>query len=584
MIPRNKFSSGGLFLCAVFAVCLGHAQESATATPEAATPTAEKPGHPLRRIIITDSIDVARTFIPAPDAGFVALAPELAAFDAADLTKRLASGENRIVEEKLLAAIAQVIENFLRQNGYPTATAVIPSQNIAEGILRIIVQLGPTAQTMAEQAKSASWKIRNINVQGARWFSESLLREKLRIEQGSIVKYADLDQAINWTNNNPYRRLRVKLDPVPNTGEADLTIAVQDTLPLRLALNYDNSGNEILGYNRFIASASYANLWGRDHQASYQYVTSDMPEVFQAHGFDYRVPLPWQHHLQFSTFYLRATPDLYPAIPGLFVQDGKTVTADLRYTVPLRTGTNPIDAYAALTFKDTNNTLTWDPQGTNLSSSAPVNVFQLTTGASAVRRDKRGAWGLGANFTFSPGGVNSLNEKAAFAEVRWDAEPCYVYANLSVQRLLNITEGWDISARGVLQIADGNLLPSEQLTIGGGSSVRGFRENLFAGDQAFVFNVDFLGPPLRRQIPYFSKIRGPLETRFLVFYDAASSEAKHSLLSDAPRKPLASTGVGVRMSLATNFSLSADYGWQLTKLPYTVEEHSRGHIKVTLAY
>jgi hypothetical protein len=38
------------------------------------------------------------------------------------------------------------------------------------------------------------------------------------------------------------------------------------------------------------------------------------------------------------------------------------------------------------------------------------------------------------------------------------------------------------------------------------------------------------------------------------------------------------------MSLATNFSLVADYGWQLTRLPYEVEEHSRGHIRVTFAY
>jgi hemolysin activation/secretion protein len=133
-------------------------------------------------------------------------------------------------------------------------------------------------------------------------------------------------------------------------------------------------------------------------------------------------------------------------------------------------------------------------------------------------------------------------------------------------------------------MANGNLLPSEQLTIGGGSSVRGFRENVFAGDQAFVFTADLLMPTWKQQVPYFSKRRGPLETRFLVFYDAASSEAKVSFELDPKRKPLASTGVGVRMSLASNFSLTADYGWQLTHLPYEVEEHSRGHIKVTFAY
>ena len=122
------------------------------------------------------------------------------------------------------------------------------------------------------------------------------------------------------------------------------------------------------------------------------------------------------------------------------------------------------------------------------------------------------------------------------------------------------------------------------MTIGGGTSVRGFRENVFAGDQAFVFTTDLLAPALTQSLPQISKTRGPLETRFLVFYDAASSRSRYAFDTDPKRKPLASAGVGVRMSLATNFSLNADYGWQLTRLPFQVEEHARAHIKVILAY
>jgi hemolysin activation/secretion protein len=580
MILRKKFLVVGLCLGVLAISARTHAAEISPA-PTAAAP-APAPGRPLRKIVITESVDVANTFVPPPDSGFVVLSPGLSSFDLAELTKRLASGENLIIQERLAAAVAQVIENFLRQNNYPTATAIVPTQSIAEGILRLIVQLGPTAATVAEQAKTASWKIRKINVHGARWFSESLLREKLRIEQGGMIKYADLDQAISWTNNNPFRRVRVKLDPVPNTGEADLTIAVQEALPLRLALTHDTAGNEILGKNRFIGSVSYANLWGRDHQVSYQYITSDKPDVFQAHGFDYRVPLPWRHYVQLSASYFHAQPEL---LGGLFLQDGETITSDLRYTMPLRAGENPIDVYAALSFKESNNNLTWDPHFSNIVlPGTKTDIFQFTIGASAVRRDKRGAWGFGANLTMSPGRVNSRNSEIAFQDSRWGAEPRYAYGSLSIQRLLNLKNGWDLSSRAVLQIADGNLLATEQLSIGGGSSVRGFRENVFAGDQGFVFTTDLLTPVWKRQVPYFSKRRGPLETRFLVFYDAANSEAKQRFDTDPKRKPLASTGVGVRMSLATNFSLAADYGWQLSHLPYEVEEHSRGHVKVTFAY
>ncbi len=582
MISMKGIFIVGLCLCAYATGSLAHAQASDPAPAGAPAPTTPTTGHALRKIVLTENIDVAQTFVPPADSGFVARSPGLDSIDLGELSKRLAAGENRIVEEGLLAAIAQVIENFLRQSNRPQAIAIIPSQNIGAGVLRVIVQLGPTMTELAEKAQTTPWKIRNINVQGTHWFSESLLRQKLRIEQGGIVKWADLDQALNWTNNNPFRRVRVKLDPIPNTSEADLTVAVQDALPLRLSASYDNAGNELLGHSHFIASASYANLWGMDHQVSYQYITTEKTRVYQGHGFDYRVPLPWRHYVQLSASYLHAQPEI---LNGLFKQDGKTLTTDLRYTMPLRGGLNPIDTYAALSFKQTNNTLTWDPHANAIEfPGVTADIFQLTLGASAVRRDQRGAWGFGANLTLSPGRVNSRNSEAVFNETRPGATPRYVFGNFSIQRLLNLKHGWNLSSRGVVQLANSNLMPSEQMTIGGGNSVRGYRENTFAGDQAFVFTTDLLAPPLTHSLPYISKTRGPLETRFLVFYDAANSRSRYAFDTDPKRKPLASTGVGVRMSIATNFSLSADYGWQLTRLPYAVEEHTRGHIKVILAY
>lgn len=558
----------------------GASEPPATASGQASTPKSS--GRPLRRIIVTESLNAAETFVPEAGAGFVALSPGLASFNAADLNHRLASGIDRIIDESLLAAIAQVIENFLRQNNYPNATVAIPSQNIADGTLRIVAQLGPDAATVVQQAKTATWKIRNINLPQTRWFSDSLLRQKLRIEQGGLVRFEELDRAIDWTNNNPFRRVRVRLDPVPNTGEADLTVAVQEALPLRLSLTHDNSGNEVLGENRFIASAAYANLWGFDHQLSYQYITTEKPKIYQGHGLDYRAPLPWRHFLQFSATYLLAKPEL---ADGLFLQEGETITADLRYTLPLRAGVNPIDAFASIAFKETNNNLTWDPRASNiLVQSNKTDVFQLSFGGSAVLRDRLGAWAVGGSFTYSPGGINSRNGAFPFGETRFGADPEYVYGTLSLQRLLSFKGGWDVSSRLMLHVADDNLIPSEQLSIGGGSSVRGYPENLYAGDRAFVFVTELLSPAIRTSIPRLSKTRGPLETRGVLFYDAANSAAKTPTPFDPPRRPLAAAGLGVRMSLATNFSLQADYGWRLASLPYTDVSQSRGHIRVTLAY
>lgn len=573
-----------LLLCSAACICAFFprmpAAESVASAPAA------KPGHSLVHLVIGDSVEAVQHIVPDASAPFLLVSPALASFDKIELTKRLSSGEGRVIDERLLAAVAQVVENFLRQFGYPTATVVVPTQSIAEGVVRLIVNLGVTAQSLP----ATEWKIRNINVKGAHWFSEALLREKLQIEQGETIRYSDLDRAVNWTNNNPFRRVAVQLNPVPNTGEADLNIAVQDALPLRLSVSADNGGNSVIGRNRYVAALSYANLWGLDHQISYQYITTNLPKYYQAHGLDYRMPLPWRHYLQFSGSYFHAQPIF---ADGFFGQDGETITADLRYSVPITRGQATTDLYASIGFKESNNNLTWDPTFWNvLAYSTKTDIFQLTLGASTVRRDQLGAWAFGANLILSPGGINSRNSDAAFDagahgggdSARVGAEARYMYGTVSIQRMLTLGNGWDLISRAMLQASAANLLSSEQLTIGGSSSVRGYNENIMAGDNGYVFSTELMAPMMKRALPYISKRRGPLEGRFLGFFDMGDTAAHRKFPGEPKRVPLASAGIGVRMGLATNFSLAVDYGWQILTLPYPVDGRSRAHIKATLSF
>ena len=88
----------------------------------------------------------------------------------------------------------------------------------------------------------------------------------------------------------------------------------------------------------------------------------------------------------------------------------------------------------------------------------------------------------------------------------------------------------------------------------------------------------------KTRAPLLPKNRNGLETRFLGFYDAAHVRPKFATNLDPEFVPLASAGVGVRMNVANNLSLSADYGWQITHLPYETDQSSRGHIRATLAF
>jgi hemolysin activation/secretion protein len=114
--------------------------------------------------------------------------------------------------------------------------------------------------------------------------------------------------------------------------------------------------------------------------------------------------------------------------------------------------------------------------------------------------------------------------------------------------------------------------------------VRGYNESIFAGDHGYVFTSELMFPSLKIGLGSLSRKRGPLDARFLAFFDAAHTGVRHRYPSDFPRVSLASQGVGLRLNFANNFSMTADYGWQLRNLPYRVEDKSRAHIKATLAF
>ena len=448
-----------------------------------------------------------------------------------------------------------------------------PKEEVLQGVVRLVVAVN---------------RYKDLDFKGNRWFSSKLLREKLGIKSGEEVSIARLDEAVNWANTNPFRRVQVALLPIDaQPGSTNIVVGVQERLPLRLVTSYDDSGNAVLGKRHYTGQLLYGNFLGLDHQVSYQYTTTDHEGVFHAHGLNYEVPLPWRHRLDVTANYATVDPLLFG---GALNQKGKNLGIDVRYTYPLRGGNNPVELFAALDYKQNDNNLVYG----GLSFGGLTDIFEVVTGISAIKRDARGGWAFGLTVNLSPGNFNSRNTDAvfqgktqgsAFNTGRVGARAQYAYGSFSVQRVLNLDHGWQFLSRGTLQLSTANLLGSEQISIGGSATVRGFDERILTGDDGFVVSNDLQTPVIKTSLKFLPKIRPPLETRFSVFYDAGHLRAAHPTIDDLPQYPLASSGLGVHMNLGTYFNLSADYGWQISRLPpHYSSSRNRAHVKVVLAY
>ncbi len=221
-------------------------------------------------------------------------------------------------------------------------------------------------------------------------------------------------------------------------------------------------------------------MWGRDHQLSYQLLTTDEWSLFRAHALDYRAPLPWRHIVSIGGTYVRVNPTF---LDGYFTQKGESINADVKYLAPFSKGKWQGELSASVSFKETNNNLEF--------SGTPVlgEKRDMITGviaAAAMRDDARGRWILSSSLTGSPGSFNSRSSRSAYNESRFGANPSFLYSQFSAHRLTRLTPALTSTLRASVQWSSTNLLPSEQFSIGGLATVRGYEERMLSGDHGYL--------------------------------------------------------------------------------------------------
>jgi hemolysin activation/secretion protein len=528
--------------------------------------------HYFQKLLVADS-EAKVSALPADKGGSsIVYVQDVAVLTAPDFAKTISRFKGRPITNELLNELAKSIYDYAQVHDRLVRFS-IPTQDISGGVVRFVVLVG---------------HYNELTIKGNKWFSTEFLQERLGIKPGDEVRFSALNAAVNWANTNPFRHIQVLVQDLPMApGKADLLVGVEDQRPMRFALSYDNGGVSLLGDERYTASVQLGNLWSLDHQASYQFTTTNRGiDNFQLHTFNYRIPLHWRHYIDMTTTYLQVRPNFSGTD---FNQLGQNIVTDLRYSIPTGGGDHATEYFAAIDFKESNNNLEF---GGTTVSKAKVDTFQLELGFSALRRNTNGAWLFGATTFVSPGNINSRNSDEQFQPSRTfenfhvgrpGASARYISQTVSLQRLQPLGKSWDIFSRFSGQVTSTNLISNEQLVIGGSNTVRGFEENIMAGDQGFVLNTDLEAPSIERKV-VIRKNPTILGARCVAFYDFGEVWVKHTSAFDPANKPLASAGLGLRMSIPNYFSLNLDYGWQITRLPTPVGRHARGHIKVVLAF
>lgn len=459
---------------------------------------------------------------------------------------------------------------YYRAHDRPVVDVIVPEQDITSGTVQILLLEG---------------RIGHVSATGNRWFSSNVLTGDLRVAPGDTIRASALQADLDWINQNPFRSSNLLFSPGADIGSTDLKLQVRDRFPVRFYTGYENSGNQVTGYDRYLAGFNWGNAFGLDHQMNYQFTGSNDFKSVVGHAGSYVIPLPWRHNLTFFGSYSEAQSDINP----LFNLKGKSWQASTRYEIPI--GVIEIEdvgklrqvVSAGFDFKQSNNNLGFG--GTTVFTTE-TDVVQWVAGYRLSLTDPFGTTAISATVSYSPGNLTDNNNNGAFLSQRNSALANYAYETFTAERTTRLPADFSWILRSTVQTSNQNLLGSEQLTFGGYNSIRGYDMSAVSNDEGFLFSTELRTPPVS-VIGVFSDAAAKVandQLQFLVFWDYGQANNYNLAPGETSTTCLSSVGPGARYSINNYLTVRFDYGWQLHTLANDNHRGSHGELGIILSY
>ena len=438
-------------------------------------------------------------------------------------------------------ALADRITVKYRNDGYILSRAIIPAQEIEDGIVTLLVVEG---------------YIDALTIEGGRARTQERLRAMLApVLQSVPLRMADLENALLLTRDLPGITVRNIIRPSETAfGAADLHLIVTEETDFGGQIQADNRGSRYVGPLQISALAQTGNLFGRHDRLSLQAVTAlhsrDDRELDYL-GLFYSEPLGGRG----TTFFLSGS--LSFTEPGLTLSQfdirGKSRNFGMGITHPLiRTRGTHLNISAQF---DAVNTQRRDNISTDITRD---RLRVLRAGLNGHHYD--GFSGVTAGqLQFSKGmDVFGATESGTPNMTRPRGRSDFFKLTGQVSRLQRVTDNIQFFGALTGQKSAHMLLSSEEFGIGGANFGRAYDSSEITGEDGFAVKAE-----LRRLDPV--QIDGIRHSQIYAFYDIGKTFDRDSNILRDRKRSLASAGIGFSATAARNISFSAEIAKPLTR-------------------
>ena len=451
------------------------------------------------------------------------------------------SVEGREVTLEDLRKIADAITQLYLDRGYITSRAVLVDQTINDGVVEIRVFEGG---------------IEKIEVQGTKRLNTNYVRSRIALGTGQPLSTEKLENQLRLLRFDPLlENIEATLRPGTQIGKSILVVRVTENPNFRGQLGIDNFSPPSIGSERFAISGSYNNLTGNGDEISASFYRT-LQGGANIYDLSYRLPINPMN----GTLQLRTSINNNQVVEGAFKNlqiSGESQLYEISYRQPIvRSPKEELALSLGFAVQNGQTFLFASPRpfglGPDANGSSRTRVIKFAQ--DYVVRDTTGAWSGRSLFSFGTGLFDGTINDDPIPDSRffsWLAQ---------IQRVQRINQDNLLIASAELQLTPDALLPSQQFVVGGGQSVRGFRQNARAADNGFRFSIedrmtigrDGSGNPLLQIAPFF---------------DAGmvwNLDKNPNLLQS--QRFIAGTGIGVLVQPLPGLNIRVDYAIPLVDL------------------
>lgn len=462
-------------------------------------------------------------------------------FSPEDFNAVVDSYRGKIVSADELKALLTAVTQLYLNEGYYTSRATYPEQTLSDGILTIEIKEKPV----------------NVQVewQGNHRLSDRFIRNRLRSTTPLNIPAIE-DELRVLRDDSRLATVEATLRRNDQAESDELFLQATEARNFFGEFSTDNYSAPSLGGERLGVIFGLHNLSGIGDRitADYKAATSG---GYHSLDLNYEVPL----NSRGGTLEVSGAFDFSKVTQGEFKDlnlRGERSRYEIAYRQPLRKSSLEEFAVSAGLIYTTGTTFAFGtptPFGFGAGADGTTRTTVLRLSQDYLRRDRWGAWVGSSNFNFGLGVFDATENDAPTPDGRffsWLGQ---------FQRVQRLNQRHLLLAQLDLQFSPNTLLPSDQFTIGGGQSVRGYRQNVLIADNGFRFSVE-------DRITLMRDASGLPSVQIAPFLDlgAAINTKNNPNSLSQNQNVLAGIGVGFLWDPRPDFSIRLDYGYPLVNV------------------